>query len=236
MKYNIKMIEIYPRVFHLTFESQYLLTSTCCRLQEFYESPFSNIRGKVFSMDEYMDTYAEETGNFTYFSDWIGFNVPSDIVGKFYKKYKYILTNKERCLFELLLPIIEENKKFYIIGTTEDAELETTSHETAHALYHLSNEYFDKCNVLANKLPVRHKKRIYESLIDSGYHDAVLVDELQAWLSTSTTDELVDQFFDPDETKLKLNPLMSHVEKFRKLFKETIEQQDESIKYDNGTI
>ena len=39
-------------------KDQYELASTFIRLQEFYESPFSEIKGHTFSMEEYMDIYA----------------------------------------------------------------------------------------------------------------------------------------------------------------------------------
>ncbi|MEK7106247.1 MAG: ABC transporter ATP-binding protein, partial [Patescibacteria group bacterium] len=61
--------------------TQYALASTFLRFQEHYESP--KFRGQFFSLEEFMDWYAEEYGNFTYYKDWTGFNIPSYILKSF---------------------------------------------------------------------------------------------------------------------------------------------------------
>ena len=40
------------------FDTQYDLCSTLVRIQEFYESDSDKFRGKLFTLDEYMDYYA----------------------------------------------------------------------------------------------------------------------------------------------------------------------------------
>ena len=46
-------------------EHQYTLASAFLRFQEHYESP--KFRGEIFSLEEFMDWYAVEVGNFTYY-------------------------------------------------------------------------------------------------------------------------------------------------------------------------
>jgi len=49
IKYKLK--EIYKGIFLVTIQDEYDLAMTFCRLQEYYESPFKQIRGKTFEMD-----------------------------------------------------------------------------------------------------------------------------------------------------------------------------------------
>ena len=71
-------------IYHFVYPNQYLLCSTHIRLQEFFESPFKEIKGKYFTLEQYMDRYAAEYGNFTYFSEWHGMNVPGHVFMKWY--------------------------------------------------------------------------------------------------------------------------------------------------------
>lgn len=80
IKYKLK--EIYPKVFLVTMDNSYDLAMTFCRVQEFYESPYKEIRGKYFTMAEFQRLYTMRRGSdcFTYPSDWAGFNIPSQIL------------------------------------------------------------------------------------------------------------------------------------------------------------
>ena len=97
------------------------------RIQEHYES--SRFRSRVFTLEEYMDWYAERFGAFTYFEDWSGFNVPSTAFEPFYEGRFDPLSEKERRLLRLFE---RERAPFYVIGITSDDDLQ---HELAHALY-----------------------------------------------------------------------------------------------------
>src|SRR5882757_828898 len=83
-------------IYLLRFKTQYELTSTFLRVQEHYESP--EFHGRIFSLEQYMDWYAEQYGNFTYYQDWSGFNVPSTAFAPFYAGAFDPLTRKERRL------------------------------------------------------------------------------------------------------------------------------------------
>src|SRR5512138_554281 len=75
--------KIADRIFVVRFDTLYELASTFLRFQEHYESP--RFRNRIFSLEEFMDWYAEKTGAFTYFTDWSGFNVPSSTFEAFYR-------------------------------------------------------------------------------------------------------------------------------------------------------
>lgn len=103
-------------VLHFIFPNQYSLTSSFMRVQGFYESSFPDIKNNVFELEHFMDRYAEHFDNFTYTTDWEGFNVPGDVLISFKKKFKRLL-NKEKTLFSLIIdsltpivPLISKHK------------------------------------------------------------------------------------------------------------------------------
>ena len=62
MNIDYKITEVKPNVFAVIIPNQYDRAMTFCRVQEFYESPNSDFRGKHFSMWNYMKWYSEEYG------------------------------------------------------------------------------------------------------------------------------------------------------------------------------
>src|SRR5215468_649159 len=127
MPIRIRKRRIARGVYLLRFRTQYELTSTFLRVQEHYESP--KFHGRVFTLEQYMDWYAARHGNFTYYQDWSGFNVPSTAFGAFYAGKFDPLSEKEKQLLGLFRDLRE---KFYVIGIYERGSL---THELAHALY-----------------------------------------------------------------------------------------------------
>jgi hypothetical protein len=205
---DIEKKEVYPNIFSLRFNNQYETCSTFLRLQEFYESPFKEIKGHVFTLETYMDRYAKDKGNFTYTSDWGGFNVPGHIVQKFFKDYRDAsepFLNKEYYLHEILEDQIYGDKKFYVIGhyekdnlpdwTKEEDFHSTLAHELAHGLFYLNPKYKKTCLSLIEALPEKIKSKMSDKLLNTGgYCKAVLKDEFQAYLSTSDADFLKSIF------------------------------------------
>lgn len=168
-------------IVYLMAESRYELTFTFWRLQEYYESP--EFRNKYFTFEEYADWYAKEYGNFTYFSDWSGFNVPGDVVREFFADVPFELFKKEQHLYELLQKYIEGDEKFYVIGVfREDA---TMDHEYSHAFYHIFPQYKKEADALVKALPEDFRKQIFDNLKEKGYHSHVFTDECVAYLSTN---------------------------------------------------
>ena len=180
----------------LKADNQYELTSTFWRLQEYYESP--KFRNKFPSIEEYMDWYAAEYGNFTYFTDWCGFNVPGNIVRKFFKDTPYHLFEKEFKMYELIKKYIEGDEKFYLLGVyTDDATLD---HEYSHAFYHLFPKYKKEQSGLLNRLSASYRSQIGKNILEKGYHKSVLLDETIAYLSTNdmiTTKDMSDDLSIP---------------------------------------
>jgi hypothetical protein len=207
--------EIRPNVYHFSFNCQYQLTSSMVRLQEYYESPFEEIKRQYFSLEKFMDSYASKmpSKNFTYFTDWSGFNIPGDVVLDFYKEFKYDFSFKERTLLDLVLLFRheklhgEENNNFYIIATYKNPEEKSIiKHELAHAYWYLHKDtYAVNATSLLNNRKIISKESLdnsEKSLKAMGYSEKVYSDELQAYYSTSPKKFLVKALKYPEGEKL----------------------------------
>ena len=169
---RIGKTQLADRIFLLRFASQYAVASTFLRIQEHHESP--TFRNRVFTLEQFMDWYAERFGAFTYYEDWSGFNVPSTAFERFYDGAFDPLLRKEA----QLLPLFRrERAPFYVIGIADDADL---THELAHALYFTRPAY---------RRDVQRAMRGYDTTslrkrLAPGYHRAVWTDEVHAYLAT----------------------------------------------------
>lgn len=170
----------YP-IYHLSFKTQHLLASTFVRFQEFYESP--RFAGRVFTLEEFMDWYAGEHGAFTYFSDWVGFNIPSDILEPFRRGDFDPLAIKEARLLELFQGT---PAPFYVIGTY--GESNSIIHEIVHGLYFVDPEYRRKVQA---KLAQFKLGKLRTLLLGSyGYGERVIDDEINAYLLSYLTEKM----------------------------------------------
>ena len=72
----MNFVQYEDNIILIVFESQLELTKTMLRPQEFYESP--EFKGKAFLLKDFKEWYKTTTPHkdFTYFSDWAGFNIP----------------------------------------------------------------------------------------------------------------------------------------------------------------
>lgn len=185
----MKLEEIRKNIYHLRFESQYLATATFMRLQEFYESSIKGIRGHYFTVEEYMDRYAKTYGNFTYNIDWGGFNVPDFVVRKFFDLFSYDLTKKENELKNEISILLNKKDRFYLIGTYDNDDV---AHEVAHGYYYLDNNYKKQMDSLSKA--TIYRVSFLKGLTGRGYTKEVLLDEMQAYLSTSSIKYLIEEF------------------------------------------
>ena len=202
----MKMTEIRPNLFLATFENQYDCSSTFMKLQEFYESPYKKIRGKYFLLEEYMDLYANDNNNkFSYLTDWSGFNVPGNVVKKFYCKFmgKHTLSKKEK---SLISPLVKMGTDFYLIGCMEK-DKSTMKHEIAHGMFYLIKDYKKEMNTLIDNKR-KSVKTCKEILLEMGYCKQVLNDEVQAYFATGLTTKMKCEINDKE-----------YINQFKKVFK-----------------
>lgn len=179
----MKVTKVTPGGFLIEFQSKYLLAATFMRVQEYYESPLRGFRSRYFTHEAFMDAYAAKYGNFTYTSDWDGFNVPGSVVRRFFALFRD-LSCKETCLYEAVLPMIEQfGDAFYLIGSLL-GDIGAMKHEVAHSFYYLDPAYRRNMNSITRGW--RHAARFKETLVKKGYHASVARDETQAYMATST--------------------------------------------------
>ena len=174
-------------IYVLESATQYELAITFMRLQEFYESTFPEIRGNYFTFEQYMDRYAEEFGDFSYTSNWDGFNVPGHIVIQFFKTFTD-LSDHEKELKSFIEPALLNGRKktaFYVIGVHQQNK-DALNHEIAHAMYYISLDYPSTMNTIINGMNRRLYNQMKKVLLKMGYCDNVIQDEIQAYLATSS--------------------------------------------------
>lgn len=161
-------------IYLLRFKTQYQLAASFLRIQEHYESP--HFHGRIFSLEQFMDWYASRYGNFTYYQDWTGFNVPSTALQPFYEGKFDPLSAKEKRLLSLFKDLKE---RFYVIGVCESDAKHSLAHELAHALYFTDESY----RKAAQKAMHGYKMtKLAMQIADLGYAKHVIPDEIQAYL------------------------------------------------------
>ena len=181
----------YPGVLQVEFSSRREMTLSMCRTEEFFESPFQSVRGKYFSLEDFLFTYADETGRIDYFHEWEGFNVPRTALDRFNCLFKD-QTKREKEILALVL----ETDCAYLIATESDGDPTTFEHELAHAKYALDPKYRKAVRDIIMPMPKDLGFRMQADLRAAGYPDdrELLLDEVHAYLKTSTEKELLETF------------------------------------------
>jgi hypothetical protein len=185
IKYEIK--ELKRNIFTIIVPDQYDLAMLFCKYQEYYESPNENFRGKYFSIWDYIEWYSKDhNDSFTYAADWGGFNIPFEIMKECYE-YNSIPENIYDVYMNRIISRIEEikveNTKSYVIGVNE-LDCETHEHETCHGLYYINEEYKQIADEITTKLDISLHDNLKQILLNVGYTDHVINDEIQAFMTT----------------------------------------------------
>ena len=188
MKIDYKIEEVRPNVFAVIVKDHYHRAMLFCRVQEYYESPNPQFRGKNFSIWDYIEWYSREHNDvFTYTFDWGGFNIPLEIAYTCYDTLTDVYTPYDEIMEEIVQKVYEMNgysADGYIIGapTTED---ETFEHEVCHGLYATNKEYKGLVDEITETIEWQDYLKFEGNLLDMGYTASVIPDEIQAYLSTN---------------------------------------------------
>lgn len=184
---DMAFIPLIPGVFLFQFKTQSELTRTFLRFQEHYESP--EFRGKVFGLAEFKAWYrtTRKHGRFSYYSDWGGFNFPSHIVEPFVEGRFKNLTAREKRVLQLLKP--HKGQKYYVVGGFGDLKderrlnntLSTLHHEVGHALFYSDASYRKQVERILKNSHAATLRKMRKHLLEMGYHDAVIRDEIHAY-------------------------------------------------------
>ena len=193
MKIDYSIEEVRPNVFAVIMKDHYHRAMLFCRVQEFYESPNPQFRGKNFSIWDYIEWYSREHGDvFTYPFDWGGFNIPLKTAWNCYEKLKEYESPYDEVMDKIVRTIEMKmfNKKntrnwnAYIIGA-DSTESDTFEHEICHGLYATNKEYKQLMDEITLTIPTNDYLKFKDNLIKMGYTDSVIDDEIQAYLTTN---------------------------------------------------
>jgi hypothetical protein len=186
---NGTLKEIKPNIFALSIPDHYDRAMFFCRYQEFYESPFKEIRGKYFSFEKLMRIYKNhwKKDTFTYPIDWTGYNIPSNVLNKAIRTFG-LPANEYDQIMRTVATHCEKKANgngWYLIGA-ESFESKTMNHEIAHGLYYTNKEYKKECTKLINDIKPTHYEKLRKKLVKMGYMDIkkIIDDEIQAFMST----------------------------------------------------
>ena len=176
------------KVMSLVFKSKKEMGLTMMRISEFYESPYSQIKGQYFTHEELLDAYSDEDGCFEFMNYFEGYNLPIEIVFKFASKFFKQMTNREQ---DILVAIGDAECK-YLIATLE-GDTNTLDHELSHARWALLPDYKKEMLGIIKSLPQDIYKAMRKDL-SRNYDLDVLDDEIVAYMLTSTLEELEETF------------------------------------------
>tara|TARA_Y100000034_G_scaffold136409_1_gene212696 strand:- start:7621 stop:8229 length:609 start_codon:yes stop_codon:yes gene_type:complete len=177
----MKLKNIKENIYQVDFSSREELLKTFIRFQEYYESP--EFKGKDFSVEEYAEWYKENYNKeeFTYYSDWSGCNVPSYIFKDFRNGKISNLSEREKSLLDCL----PKEGDFYVIGTFDGGKKYVIEHETCHGLYFTDAKYRNRVLTLLEDYE-SHLKEVKDFVLNLGYHEDVLLDEVHAYIATTS--------------------------------------------------
>lgn len=194
----MKLEEVSKDIFHVNFPVREELAMTFLRFQEHYESP--EFRRKIFTLDEFKKWYIEnspkgkETGEFTYYSDWSGFNIPSEILKPFYEGKFNPLSEREQTFLDLFRA---KEHPFYVIGTYGGSNSGTLKHEIAHGLFYTNPKYKEEVLKVLEKISREKRVEINRYLSEGGgYHQEVWDDETHAFILIGSSSKSFERSVD----------------------------------------
>ena len=182
-----------PGVVHLSFPNRKEMTLSLCRAQEHYEAADSRLRGKYFTWETFLDSFAADDGKIDYFSFWSGFNFPGIAFHSFLELFHHDLSRREKAVADAVAGVVDTRKPFYVIGTLEGAT-DTIRHEILHALYHVDEGYRREAVGLVLDMDHGVRRKVRDGLESLGYGENVIDDETQAYLGSGGEDELGRRF------------------------------------------
>jgi hypothetical protein len=170
-------------VTHLVFSSMKELTTSMFRIEEFYESPHAAIKGQAFSVEDFIQAYADADGDIAYFRWWDGFNVPRASIDAFDRLFRpHGLSQRE----ESVIAAVRAQGAQYLIATWDGTEPATIAHEIAHARWTLDAAYRARCREAMADLSDSTRRLIVRALRKADYPDdaTIMEDEIHAYLKT----------------------------------------------------
>lgn len=180
-------VNLIGSIYLMRFETSAHMAKTLLRFQEHYESP--KFRGEYFTLDEFQKWRVSKTGEFTYYTDWTGFNFPSWVLQPF-KDCKFepmdpqeeLVVAMARNMPEPFYLIAVANHRTHPDGRQERVTTQTSAlaHEIAHGLWSTNSEYRAECLQL---MMAYNLTPFFRWISSRMYHPATWLDEAHAYLS-----------------------------------------------------
>ncbi len=183
------------------------------RAQEFYESAFEEIIKKQFKVSRFVDIYKQHYGKreFTYGSDWAGFNIPSNILEDcMFNIPEDEINNWDKLMISVINNIKEHENghTYYLLGVDELAN-DLLEHEFAHAMYFTLPEYKSEMDKITSECDSEVRDMMFRCITEYGYADHVLPDEMQAYMATGLGDKMEE---------MDIPNIDEEVDKYREVF------------------
>lgn len=186
----MKTIKLNNKRLLLEFPTYREMNLSCFRITEFSEGPDS-LRGRIFDMVEFIDAYAEVDGKLEYFYFWEGHNWSKKVFNEWFDINKNIyLSGRETTILSQINQVDEDG---YIVSVVE-GDKGTLRHELSHGLFFDNEEYRNSAIEILKELSPETHFKYKNCLINKNYNEAVILDEMHAYLAAWNEDEWVEQF------------------------------------------
>ena len=183
--------EIYPNIHCVYALNSRTLASTFLRPQEYYESP--KYKDKIFTLKEYRKWFkkSNDEDTFTYYSSYVGFNVPDFAFEPFLEGKFNPLTANEKIIINYVSNL---TAPYYIIGVciADIRFVGHLKHETAHALWYLNSNYRKYMLKQISQLPANLIIKLQRKLKKHGYHKKMYKDEIHAYMVDTSNSAYID--------------------------------------------
>ena len=178
-----------PQCLLVEFDTKKDMALTFCRIQEYYESDKEPLRGQLFSFYDFVVEHMDDRGRINYFNHWDGYNFHDQVFKKWLPWDRTVHENK---LLDHMEAELNWDQPFYVIGSLE-GDKGTIKHELAHALWYLNTDYRMRAEILVHDIKKYYPyeyRRFTTELREMGYAEAVLHDEMQAYMATGDIKDL----------------------------------------------
>ena len=181
------LFKLADKIYALKIADEHLRSFIFMRVQEFYESQNPKFFQNDYQIADFIKWYKEDfkkSKYFTYGTDWGGFNIPSEAINTCLKGLKEDPNDYDKMLMAIVDTIKkDEDGRFYLIGTDlSDGGL--LDHEMAHGLYYTNLDYRKQIDSIITRMTPSMHKKVADSLLDMGYNQRVIDDEIQAYIAT----------------------------------------------------
>lgn len=187
---KMKLLRSHNRILHFEFPTNKEMTLTFFRVEEHYESIYTNIREQTFSVMDFVETFMEDDGYLGYFENVYGFNVPGSSFKRFYERHADQLTTREQALLTAVKETGVWDDDFYVIASVE-GDASTMDHELSHAIYYFSAEYRQRvAETIDQCLRLCLLEEMKSGFREIGYVEDVFEDEIQAFMCSTRAKKL----------------------------------------------